>query len=364
VVTANARDLYDSYAAAMAYVAVAHPDGSEAIGSAFHVGEGVFVTARHVVEGKEIRKVATFASAYIRLSGEEAEKSLCTVATGDEQYKAYSLRPAALAIERGPYYHPDDKVDIAVFRVANIDAHTPAIPLGDHLDDWLGQDDFVLTEVVVLGFPPVPFAHGPHLFAARGEVNALLDLRHAKHPHFLVSAMPRGGFSGGVVLTQAGAALGVVTQSLVMNSQPEQLGYMAVLSVEPIYICLAKHRLLPRVQAEPWDDFWNLESISFVETAPGSLGLLQVASVEYCDDGRQLYLEVRSKSDGDRNRALEAAVVALDGFSHSRTERARNGVRIAIEIREGGSEALVRASKAAAAVLDDAGYSRERASVV
>jgi hypothetical protein len=38
----------------MAYVVVVKPDGSEAIGSAFHVGEGVFVTARHIVEGRQM----------------------------------------------------------------------------------------------------------------------------------------------------------------------------------------------------------------------------------------------------------------------------------------------------------------------
>ncbi|MFL6604447.1 MAG: serine protease [Steroidobacteraceae bacterium] len=358
---ANARYFYDRYAAAMAYVVVGNSDGSESIGSAFHVGEGVFVTARHVVEGKDIREVATVAHAYIRLSGEEAEKSLCTIVSGDEKYKAYSLYPAVLAIEKGPYHHPDDGVDIAVFRVANIDTHTPAIPLGDHLDDWLGQDDFVLTEVVVLGFPPIPFAGGPHLFAARGEVNALMDLRHAKHPHFLVSAMPRGGFSGGVVLSRAGTALGVVTQSLVMDSQPEQLGYMAVLSVQPIYVCLATHRLLPQVQAEPWEDFWNLESISFVETASGGVGQIQAASVDSCDDGRQLYLEVRSKNGADRDRAVEAALEALEGFTIDQTERPCDGIRITIEKREGASDALARAAKTAAAMLDDAGYFRSGA---
>src|SRR5450756_1397568 len=38
----------------MAYVAVKNADGGENIGSAFHVGEGVFVTARHVVDGLQI----------------------------------------------------------------------------------------------------------------------------------------------------------------------------------------------------------------------------------------------------------------------------------------------------------------------
>lgn len=60
-----AHDLYLKYCAAMAYVAVEKPDGSHGIGSAFHVGEGVFVTARHVVEGNQILEVASTAHAYV-----------------------------------------------------------------------------------------------------------------------------------------------------------------------------------------------------------------------------------------------------------------------------------------------------------
>jgi hypothetical protein len=49
----------------MAYIAVEHPDGTSGIGSAFHVGEGVFVTARHVVDGLRIREIATTERSYI-----------------------------------------------------------------------------------------------------------------------------------------------------------------------------------------------------------------------------------------------------------------------------------------------------------
>jgi hypothetical protein len=41
----EARALYNEYARAMAYVAVRRPDERDDMGSAFHIGEGVFVTA-------------------------------------------------------------------------------------------------------------------------------------------------------------------------------------------------------------------------------------------------------------------------------------------------------------------------------
>ncbi len=53
----KAQMLFMKYSAAMAYVAVADERGTESLGSAFHVGDGVFVTARHVVEGKQIREI-------------------------------------------------------------------------------------------------------------------------------------------------------------------------------------------------------------------------------------------------------------------------------------------------------------------
>jgi hypothetical protein len=354
---ANARDLYEAYAAAMAYVAVSTSDGSERIGSAFHVGEGVFVTARHVVEEMTIKEVGTFASKYVRLTGEAAEQSRLTVKRGEDEYKAHRVDPAILEVVRGPFYHPDSDVDVACFKVADLDPYTPVVPLGDHLDDWLGRDDFVLSEVVVLGFPPIPFVNGPHLVAARGEVNALIDPRHTKHIHFVISTMPRGGFSGGVVLAQSGIVLGLVTESLLADYQPEQLGYMAVLTVEPIYVCLAEHKLLPQIQAAAWDDFWNVERISFVV----SEGLVEVvvASIEYCDDGHKCFVEVLADRTDVRDSALAAAELVLQELDPAKSGSANGSIRLTVNLSsEQVGTALIRAANAAIHVFENAGYTR------
>jgi hypothetical protein len=50
------RDLYLRYGCCTAYVAIER-DGQAGIGSAFHIGEGVFLTARHVVEGGTITEI-------------------------------------------------------------------------------------------------------------------------------------------------------------------------------------------------------------------------------------------------------------------------------------------------------------------
>jgi hypothetical protein len=164
-----------------------------------------------------------------------------------------------VTIRSGPYFHSNPDVDVAVFQVERIDAYTPVIELGGHLDDWLGRSDFVLWEVVILGYPPIPLARYTQLFAARGEVNAQIDLTLLPHVHFILSSTPRGGFSGGVVLLQGGYALGI-TQSLITNNNIAELGYMTAVSIEPIFECLAQHQLLPEVQAEWWDGLWNRSS--------------------------------------------------------------------------------------------------------
>ncbi len=83
------HDLFVKYGPAMVYVAVKSADGLESIGPAFHVGEGAFVTARHVVEAKTILRIATTQHGYVPLSGDDA-KNATTLLNGVTP--VYSLR--------------------------------------------------------------------------------------------------------------------------------------------------------------------------------------------------------------------------------------------------------------------------------
>ncbi len=77
----------------------------------------------------------------------------------------------------------------------------------------------------------------------------MIDLRPPrKHVHFVLSAMPRGGFSGGLVLAEQEYVLGVVTDSLLVNDQARELGFFTALSVEAILQCLPGTALLPSQQ--------------------------------------------------------------------------------------------------------------------
>jgi hypothetical protein len=138
----KAHELFGKYAASMAYLAVECADGTQRIGSAFHVGEGVFVTARHIVDGNTVTKVATTNGAYIPLTGEEAERARVFLAPDNRP--VHRVAGEELRIARGPFFHPDPYVDVAVFQAARVDPKLPVVKLGDHLDDWIGQHDFVL----------------------------------------------------------------------------------------------------------------------------------------------------------------------------------------------------------------------------
>lgn len=225
------RLAYTRLAAAVAFIEIEKPDGDVSIGTCFHVGDNTWVTARHVVEGKKILKIGKPGRA-----GTPIETTQWT----------------------GPFYHPDQTVDVAVLKIDNLPA--PAIDLGGHLDDWFG-DEFILWPVLVLGYPPIPFTREPYLVAATGEVSAIVERPHGvPHPHFIISGMPRGGFSGGPVLAllEGGEfAFGLVTESLGMNHLPPELGFFAVLTVEPIYVCLGHHGLLPAQDRELWGDLFD-----------------------------------------------------------------------------------------------------------
>ena len=222
------KDMVKIYSPAVRPIVTTNQDGDEGIGSAFHVGEGTFVTARHVVEGMQSASLLPSDAPWV----------------------------GSPPIPIQPLFHEDPKIDVAVFCVPQL-SHLPAIVLGGHLDDRINDDAFLLNEVVVLGYPPIPLARGPVLIAAKGAISAVVDLRQIDHVHFVLTAMARGGFSGGVVLSEWKFALGVVTMSLIRDDAPAELGYLTVLSVEPIYNCLGQNGLLTKAHTELFGDLFD-----------------------------------------------------------------------------------------------------------
>ncbi|WP_339511912.1 S1 family peptidase [Pseudomonas sp. RL_15y_Pfl2_60] len=237
------RRAFAAYKGSVAYIVTTDSNGDEGIGSAFHVGNGVFITARHVLEGRELNEIGFDDNSISQLLINNALRSetFCIPKT---------------CITSGPFFHNNPEIDIACFTL-NVTPNS-FIPLGSHLDDFLTQYELVLYRTLALGYPPIPFSDRPILFASSGEVNALVDLyAGTKHPHFIISSMARGGYSGGPVMVaynedneKSGTALlGMVTQSLVKDGNSSETGYFAVLTVEPIYDCLEQNSLLPDFQS-------------------------------------------------------------------------------------------------------------------
>jgi hypothetical protein len=198
--------------------------------------------------------------------------------------------PESLRLSQGPAFHADQRIDVAAFRADAVHPKLPIVPLGAHLDDSIPRAEWRLSDALVLGYPPIPLTTRPELVAARAEINAVSWIGNPPIASFVLSTMPRGGFSGGLALHERDFALGVIAKSLVSDGRPAELGFLAVFSVEVIYECLAENKLLPASQKKNWGDFWNTETTSFT-----TRGGLVVASVDLHDDGKRFYFDVSAK---------------------------------------------------------------------
>jgi hypothetical protein len=247
------RNLYHRYGGCMAFIAIENSTG-HGIGTAFHVGDGVFVTARHVLEGAKIDEIRlTDGHLFFRSDLFAGNKGTHSVIEPNSQKVTIHPR-GILKVCEGPFFHPDEHEDVACFRVEGMAPGAVSIPLGGHLDDWIGQGDFELSGCLVLGYPPVPFTREPLLIAVETHINAVVDVTISgkSSVRFVLSAIPRGGFSGGVAISEYGFALGLITESLLSDGKPTELGYFATTSIESIYVCLEEHKMVPSNQV-----FWH-----------------------------------------------------------------------------------------------------------
>jgi hypothetical protein len=209
----DARTLYVQHAPCMAYVAVRDDEGTEGIGTAFHVGDDLYVTCRHVIEGKSILEIHRTEPVPVphrqRFPNypEDALKQLTDVLGQEPTFPVF---PSVQTILEGPFYHPDSAIDLAVVKLTPDPelVSTPSVKPGHRLDDRTFPWHWTLSEAVILGYPPIPLTTRPNLVAVRAEINALVQLRGSDQLHFILSAIPRGGFSGGLVISEYGFALG------------------------------------------------------------------------------------------------------------------------------------------------------------
>ncbi|TWI58288.1 hypothetical protein IQ16_08194 [Bradyrhizobium huanghuaihaiense] len=215
--TLDPAELFHRYELCVVRVQVTLPSGDIGNGTAFHIGGGAFVTAKHVVEG--MADIVLF----------EGDTRY-----GKEGHPVTKILP-----------HSNDDIDLAILLsdlwkdvFGDHAAEDPPkgedhkfIPLPELWDDWI-DDQFVLTKGMICGYPRVPFSRHPNKVAVSAEINADIDRYDKSFVHFIVSSVARGGFSGAPFICQFDFLLGVVTESL---AEGNDTPFMAVLAIEPIY---------------------------------------------------------------------------------------------------------------------------------
>jgi hypothetical protein len=225
------RFLYSTYRSSMAHVARLDSSGDWKNGAAFHVGDGWLVSARHVVECATKIELTPYGGSFDQIELREI------VFPTDSDVDLALLQTNLQEVARGAI---------------------PDIPIGEHMDDFL-DDGFVMSKVLLMGYPPVPLSRRADLIAASGEVNALID-KYAgpRHPHFIVSSTARGGFSGGPLISEFGYLLGVMTESLRLDSLVTELGFASAITVEPLWGLLTDNSIHPGANAEA-AKYWSFD---------------------------------------------------------------------------------------------------------
>jgi Trypsin-like peptidase domain len=207
--------------------------GKTGIGTGFHVGDGIVITARHVVEGmSSVRVIASEAR------GGNIKEIIPA---------ANPLADVALLRTDLDFSWYLDKVQIVGMQYVKSDH----LQLGVEWDDF-ADDSLVLFDVIVMGYPPIPTAASPTLVTIRAQVNAIVDQYPigGKHPppNYVLSGIPRGGFSGAPMIVEAAEnrfILGVVTTALVSNHNAPETGFMAAVTIESVLQLLHENGIYP-----------------------------------------------------------------------------------------------------------------------
>jgi V8-like Glu-specific endopeptidase len=269
------RDVYLKARGAIACVVVQTKDGDQSIGTAFHIGDGYFVTAKHVLESNDILEV-------IITQPREPITQYHNTHLSDD------VRPLSLEVEGEPRL-ADGDLDVAIFRVDALEG-IPAIKLSSTDDIHQSEDRVLLSQVVCVGYPPIPLTTHPFQVAVDGRINALVRVRGSNYLTYVISATSRGGFSGGPVLDESGIAIGLVTESLVRDNHLVETGFFTCLSIS----AAASLALDSGWSPDESTFFKDIDSLAWVKLAlPSTIKLnphMHDASIYVYDDDRDVYV--------------------------------------------------------------------------
>jgi len=340
----NLQKIYHECRRSIAYVTVEMSDGSESIGTAFHIGQGYFVTAKHVVNNNKI----------IGVGITQPHSKIM-------EYHAAPLseaeRPRLLKVDLDPVLAESEVDDVAVFRVEQYEGQ-PSIKLSSIHDMHQSEDLALLSNVLCIGYPPIPLTIHPFQVAVDATVSALITIRGSEYLSYVVSATARGGFSGGPIINDDGKAIGLVTDSLVRDSNAVETGFMACLSIS------AAAELALKCGWDPDDHeyYRDIESLASIKLALLSTARLNPHAHDLemyvYDDNRDVFFEVSCFNEQDRSLAV-SAFSSICPLNINMTE---NYTLLATPVDNPSPALLKQASQAAQDALYASGYSlvRER----
>lgn len=234
---------------AVVFVEVKKPSGDLDIGTGFHIGNGYFATARHVVEGNRITKIGR----------RDMSKQVHVGRDGTTFVTTYPEFEHS-QIER-VLHHPKADVDVSVIQLSGrigmgrgfqASQLQPSMTLNKYAD-VLTEGELFMTQVIVSGYPRIPSAMETPLVSFRGDISSVYTGHLDKKRHLIISGMARGGFSGSPVFVvgppeyrpsvgpaadSPGTIIGIVSQAVVSPgstvSHITELGFIDALSVETI----------------------------------------------------------------------------------------------------------------------------------
>ena len=236
------QQLYFKYSYCIFKIFVQDEIGDKHTGTGFHIGNGLIVTARHAVEKMKIISIeAEGPTAKIEIKKihlpNNIESDVAVLETNFTPERELSLTT----------YHLGDK------KVPAKECKASYLPIQECWDDWVGSE-LVLSKCIILGYPPIPTSRDVVLVAVSADVSAIVDSYLRPHVHYILSNVPRGGFSGAPVISEYDFVLGIVTTALTSNDEPVQLGFCGAVSVEPLFSLLMEKKLRPPGVS---DEFWG-----------------------------------------------------------------------------------------------------------
>ncbi len=231
---------YTEYKFSIVRITVRNQNGDLCNGTGFHIGEGYIVTARHVVEFNKIHEIiGHFQSRSHELTGdiilpEDKKMDLALLKTNfnlnEYMSKEFKLPPMTPTC---------------------IKKHD-SIPLSWYLSDMIGRD-VELMKVLVFGFPRVSLSAKTDLVGITGEINAFIERYDDIYPYFIISVPPKGGYSGGPVISESGHVIGVITESLFKDNENQESGFLTVILVDVLLNFMREKNLNPEgYDEEEW----------------------------------------------------------------------------------------------------------------